>query len=86
MDCVETLSSAGPSCINESNFTKIDTSDLSGKLCKPVTNLIETLKDSVEGLVVLHYYRSNHDLTPVLRGTLVDVILNIEMRTNAELQ
>ena len=85
IDCDETMSIVGPSCINKPNFAKIDTADLTARLCNPITDLIEILKDSVHGLPVLHYYQVNHDLTPVLRSTLVDVILNIEMRTNFEL-
>ncbi|KAG8038391.1 hypothetical protein G9C98_006718, partial [Cotesia typhae] len=59
--------------------------EISINTCEPITDILETLKSSVQGLAVLYYYKNHRTFNDFYRNLLSDVIVSTEMRTNHSL-
>ncbi|XP_044003586.1 uncharacterized protein LOC122849082 isoform X2 [Aphidius gifuensis] len=53
--------------------------------CDPISNLEDTLRRSVLGIVVLNHYRRHKSLSAATRPLLADAILHVEMRTDTSM-
>lgn len=83
---LQAVDSPGPSSSASVNRVwRIDSADITLQPCNPITDLIKTLKDSVEGIAILHYYKQHRDLGDEHRNFLVDIIISVEMRRSLSL-
>lgn len=56
--------------------------DIALRPCNPITDLIEALRESVEGIAILSYYKQHRDLLDEHRNFLVEIIISVEMRSS----
>ncbi|XP_044003583.1 uncharacterized protein LOC122849081 isoform X3 [Aphidius gifuensis] len=82
-------SCSSPSSSSQNDVEKDPEEDLiliDFKECQPISDLKNTLRNSVLGINVLNYYRTEENLLLNHRVYLADAILNIEMRTSHDMQ
>ena len=60
--------------------------DIVVQLTEPIEDLIKVLQRSVEGLALLSDYKANRNLTKCDRTTLVDIIVDEEIRSSRQLR
>lgn len=80
---------SSPSSSSQNDVEKDPEEDLiliDFKECQPISDLKNTLRNSVLGINVLNYYRTEENLLLNHRVYLADAILNIEMRTSHDMQ
>ena len=67
------------------SFTQLDLADLSVQRTLPIVGLIDALRTSIVGIVILTYYKNNGELNDNCRNHLADAFIRIEICADANL-